>query len=135
MSPRFTSGASQGSTFGVKTTTRSLRALKGVRPIVCLTAYDTVTARIAEEGGADLLLVGDSVGNTVLGLPDTVGVTMDMMIHHTAAVARARPAAVWWIIMSIPAARTHARGPGPPAGRRRRGRRGGRFRPGRGMRG
>jgi 3-methyl-2-oxobutanoate hydroxymethyltransferase len=89
----------------VKTTTRSLRALKGVRPIVCLTAYDTVTARIAEEGGADLLLVGDSVGNTVLGLPDTVGVTMDMMIHHTAAVARARPAAL--VVGDLPFALAH----------------------------
>jgi 3-methyl-2-oxobutanoate hydroxymethyltransferase len=79
---------------GVKSTTRSLRALKGVRPIVCLTAYDAITARIAEDGGADLILVGDSVGNTVLGLPDTVGVTLDMMIHHAAAVARAKPDAL-----------------------------------------
>jgi len=89
----------------VKTTTRSLRALKGVRPIVCLTAYDAVTARIAEEGGADLLLVGDSVGNTILGLPDTVGVTMDMMIHHTAAVTRARPAAL--VVGDLPFALAH----------------------------
>ena len=72
----------------MKSTTRSLRALKGVRPLVCLTAYDACTARIAAAGGADLILVGDSVGNTVLGLPDTVGVTLDMMIHHAAAVSR-----------------------------------------------
>jgi len=90
---------------GVKTTTRSLRALKGVRSIVCLTAYDAVTARIAAEGGADLLLVGDSVGNTVLGLPDTVGVTLDMMLHHTAAVARARPDAL--IVGDLPFALGH----------------------------
>jgi 3-methyl-2-oxobutanoate hydroxymethyltransferase len=89
----------------VKTTTRSLRALKGVRPIVCLTAYDSVTARIAAEGGADLLLVGDSVGNTVLGMPDTVGVTMDMMIHHTAAVARTKPEAL--IVGDLPFALAH----------------------------
>jgi len=74
----------------VKSTTRSLRALKGVRPIVCLTAYDVSTARIADAGGADLILVGDSLGNAVLGLPDTVGVTMDMMIHHASAVVRAK---------------------------------------------
>jgi len=78
----------------VKSTTRSLRALKGVRPIVCLTAYDVTTARIADAGGADLILVGDSLGNTVLGLPDTVGVTMAMMIHHASAVVRAKPAAL-----------------------------------------
>ena len=90
---------------GVKTTTRSIRALKGVRPVVCLTAYDAVTARIAAEGGADLLLVGDSVGNTVLGLPDTVGVTLDMMIHHTAAVARTKPDAL--IVGDLPFALAH----------------------------
>lgn len=78
----------------MKSTTRSLRALKGVRPIVCLTAYDVSTARIADAGGADLILVGDSLGNTVLGLPDTVGVTLDMMIHHSAAVARAKTEAL-----------------------------------------
>ena len=78
----------------MKSTTRSLRALKGVRPIVCLTAYDVSTARIADAGGADLILIGDSLGNTVLGLPDTVGVTLDMMIHHSAAVARAKPEAL-----------------------------------------
>jgi len=89
----------------VKSTTRSIRALKGVRPIVCLTAYDAVTARIAAEGGADLLLVGDSVGNTVLGMPDTIGVTMDMMIHHTAAVARTKPEAL--IVGDLPFALAH----------------------------
>lgn len=78
----------------MKPTTRSLRALKGVRPIVCLTAYDVSTARIADAGGADLILVGDSLGNAVLGLPDTVGVTLDMMIHHAAAVARAKTGAL-----------------------------------------
>lgn len=72
----------------MKSTARSVRALKGVRPVVCLTAYDAPTARIAAEGGADLILVGDSLGNVVLGLPDTVGVTLDMMVHHTAAVSR-----------------------------------------------
>ena len=78
----------------MKSTTRSLRALKGVRPIVCLTAYDVSTARIADAGGADLILVGDSLGNAVLGLPDTVSVTLDMMIHHAAAVARAKTEAL-----------------------------------------
>lgn len=89
----------------MKTTTRSIRALKGVRPIVCLTAYDAITARIAEAGGADLLLVGDSVGNTVLGLEDTVGVTLETMLHHTAAVTRARTERV--VIADLPFALAH----------------------------
>lgn len=89
----------------MKSTTRSIRALKGTRPIVCLTAYDAVTARIADQGGADLILVGDSVGNTVLGMDDTIGVTLEMMIHHTAAVVRAKPAAL--VIADLPFALAH----------------------------
>ena len=90
---------------GVKATTRSIRALKGTRPIVCLTAYDAVTARIADQGGADLILVGDSVGNTVLGMADTVGVTLEMMVHHTAAVVRAKPNAL--VIADLPFGLAH----------------------------
>ncbi len=89
----------------MKATTRSIRALKGKRPIVCLTAYDAITARIADQGGADLILVGDSLGNTVLGMDDTVGVTLEMMIHHSAAVARAKPAAL--VIADLPFALAH----------------------------
>lgn len=54
-----------------------------------LTAYDYPTARLFDEAGVDLLLVGDSLGMVVLGLPDTTGVTMTMMLHHAAAVRRA----------------------------------------------
>ena len=89
----------------MKATTRSIRALKGKRPVVCLTAYDAITARIADQGGADLILVGDSLGNTVLGMDDTVGVTLEMMIHHSAAVARAKPAAL--VIADLPFALAH----------------------------
>lgn len=53
-----------------------------------LTAYDYPTARLLDECGVDLLLVGDSLGMVVLGLPDTTGVTMDIMRHHIAAVRR-----------------------------------------------
>ena len=67
----------------------SLRARKGGRPIAALTAYDYPTARLLDECGVDVLLVGDSLGMVVLGFPDTTHVTLDHMLHHVAAVARA----------------------------------------------
>jgi 3-methyl-2-oxobutanoate hydroxymethyltransferase len=64
------------------------RKIQG-QSLAVLTAYDYPTARLLDEAGVDLLLVGDSLGMVVLGLPDTTGVTMEMMLHHTAAVRRA----------------------------------------------
>ena len=73
-----------------KITIPSLQARKAAGPkIVCLTAYDHPTARILDEAGVDLILVGDSLGMVVLGYENTVPVTMDEMIHHTRAVTRA----------------------------------------------
>lgn len=72
----------------------SLRARKGGRPIAALTAYDYPTARLLDECGVDVLLVGDSLGMVVLGFPDTTHVTLDHMLHHVAAVARAQPKAL-----------------------------------------
>jgi len=59
------------------------------RKIVVLTVYDYPTARILDASGVDVLLVGDSLGNNVLGYESTLPVTMEEMLHHTRAVARA----------------------------------------------
>ena len=61
-----------------------------------VTAYDEPGARIVSEAGADIILVGDSVANAVLGFDDTLHVDIDVMAHHTAAVARAEPPASSW---------------------------------------
>lgn len=58
-------------------------------PLTMLTAYDFPTAQIVDEAGVDAILVGNSCANTVMGLPDTLGMTMDAMVHHTAMVSRA----------------------------------------------
>ncbi|WP_323039352.1 3-methyl-2-oxobutanoate hydroxymethyltransferase [Gemmobacter sp.] len=64
-----------------------IRARKGGAPLVCLTAYTTPVARLADRD-CDLVLVGDSVGMVLHGLPSTLSVTMEMMILHGQAVAR-----------------------------------------------
>lgn len=89
----------------MKCTPHTLQQLKGKRPIVAVTAYDALTAHYADDAGVDILLVGDSVGNTLLGLPTTVPVTLDMILHHASAVARAQPSAL--IAADIPFAEAH----------------------------
>lgn len=66
----------------------TIRAAKGRRKLACLTAYDYTTARIEDEAGLPLILVGDSLATTMLGYDTTLPVTMEQMLHHTAAVVR-----------------------------------------------
>ncbi len=63
-------------------------------PLVMLTAYDAPGARMVDDAGVDLILVGDTLAMVVLGYDDTLHVTIDDMAHHTAAVARAKPRAL-----------------------------------------
>ncbi len=71
-----------------KVTVPAIRAMKGKSRIGMLTAYDYPSGKIADAAGADIILVGDSLGMVVLGYPDTLTVTVDDMLHHTRAVAR-----------------------------------------------
>ena len=77
-----------------KTTVEQIRTLKGREPLPVLTAYDYPMARLLDESGIPMLLVGDSLGMVILGHPDTTHVTVADMAHHTRAVARAKPRAL-----------------------------------------
>ena len=84
-----------------KVTVRTIRDMKAehVR-IVSVTAYDYPTARLADEAGVDLILVGDSVGMVVLGYESTIPVTLSEMAHHLKAVVRAQPRAL--VVADLP---------------------------------
>jgi 3-methyl-2-oxobutanoate hydroxymethyltransferase len=70
-----------------KVTVPGLRGMRLMgKKIVCVTAYDAVFGALADASGADVILVGDSVGNTALGYPSTIPVTVADMVHHTRAV-------------------------------------------------
>jgi 3-methyl-2-oxobutanoate hydroxymethyltransferase len=75
-------------------------ARKGAGKLVCLTAYDVLTAGVLDDAGVDLILVGDSMGNVVLGHETTLPVTLDQMVTASAAVMRARPRAL--VIADMP---------------------------------
>ena len=72
----------------MKNTVVTFRESKGQEKLVMLTAYDYSTARVMDMAGVDALLVGDSLGMVMLGYPDTLSVTVDDMVRHSAAVAR-----------------------------------------------
>lgn len=73
----------------MKNTTTSIMQMKNSgHKISMLTAYDYTTASLLDEAGVNTILVGDSLGNVILGYEDTISVTVEDMIHHSAAVAR-----------------------------------------------
>lgn len=78
----------------------AITARKGAAPIAALTCYDYPMARLLDEAGTDILLVGDSLGMVVLGFPDTTHVTLAHILHHVEAVARAEPKAL--VIADLP---------------------------------
>ena len=71
-----------------KITAPGIKAMKGGARVGMITAYDYPSAKAADAAGADIILVGDSLGMVVLGYPDTLGVTVADMLHHTRAAAR-----------------------------------------------
>ncbi|MHC4993094.1 MAG: 3-methyl-2-oxobutanoate hydroxymethyltransferase [Planctomycetota bacterium] len=86
---------------GTRMTVPRFRRRKGDGPpLVVLTAYDAPSAQAAEAGGVDALLVGDSLGNVLLGYESTLPVTLEEMIHHGRAVGRVRKRAL--LIMDMP---------------------------------
>ena len=76
-----------------KVRVRDILSAKGSRRLVMITAYDYPSALAVDRAGVDMILVGDSLGMVVLGYESTLPVTLDDMVRHTAAVARARPCA------------------------------------------
>ncbi|MBN2685729.1 MAG: 3-methyl-2-oxobutanoate hydroxymethyltransferase [Pontiellaceae bacterium] len=72
----------------MKWTAAKIKALKGERKIAVLTAYDALTGALVDGAGLPVVLVGDSLANTVLGYETTLPVSMEEMLHHTKAVAR-----------------------------------------------
>ena len=77
-----------------KVTVPAILARKGGPKLKVVTAYDTPSAHVADNAGADIILVGDTLAHVMLGFEDTLPATVDIMVHHTAAVARAKPNAL-----------------------------------------
>ncbi|HEY8370513.1 MAG TPA: 3-methyl-2-oxobutanoate hydroxymethyltransferase [Thermodesulfobacteriota bacterium] len=84
-----------------RVTVPEVRAAKGrAEPLAMLTAYDAPTARLLDEAGVEILLVGDSVGMVVAGLESTLPVTLDEIVYHTRAVCRGRRRAL--VVADLP---------------------------------
>ena len=79
---------------------REQKVVHGAKPLVMITAYDAPGARMVDEAGVDMILVGDSLAMVVLGYEDTLQVTVDDIAHHTAAVARTKPSAL--VVADLP---------------------------------
>ena len=79
---------------------REQKVVHGSKPLVMVTAYDAPGARMVDEAGVDMILVGDSLAMVVLGYEDTLQVTVDDIAHHTAAVARTKPSAL--VVADLP---------------------------------
>jgi 3-methyl-2-oxobutanoate hydroxymethyltransferase len=87
------------------TLTRMKKMKQDHEPIAVVTAYDYPSANLAEQAGVDVILVGDSLGNVVLGYESTVPVTIDDMVYHTRAVTRGAPHT--FIVADMPFATYH----------------------------
>lgn len=74
-----------------KITINDIQARKAGPKLAMITAYDAPMATIADQAGADIILVGDTLADNMLGFPDTLAATVDIMVHHTSAVTRAQP--------------------------------------------
>ena len=89
-----------------KNNTSTIRRMKANRePIAMITAYDYPSAKLAQEAGADILLVGDSLGMVVLGYDSTIPVTLEDMIHHSKAVTRGADQS--FVVADLPFATYH----------------------------
>ena len=89
MSAAFDAGSGKITVPDILSRKSAVSAFHSERKLVCLTAYDYPTARLVDAAGVDIVLVGDSLGNVVLGYDNTLPVTLEDMLHHTKAVRRA----------------------------------------------
>ncbi len=100
-------GLSPAATPATKVTIPALAEMKRqLKPISALTAYDYATARLVDEAGIDMILVGDSLAMVVMGHDNTLAITVDEMLHHTRAVRRAVRRAL--VVADMPFGSYHA---------------------------
>src|ERR1700733_2916935 len=85
----YSTPAGRGGSAAAKVTVPEVRGRKGGPALTMVTAYDFTMARLLDEAGVDLILVGDSLGMVVQGLANTLPVTLDEIAYHSRAVARA----------------------------------------------